>query len=124
MRIPDTIKQAARDLRKNMTPAEEILWNKLKAKRFMWKKFMRQFPLYVYTEDSWLDRYIIPDFICHENKIIIEVDGNIHDTGEIIQLDNVKNEIIERLWFEILRFKNEEILNNVDEVLIKIKTKI
>lgn len=124
MKIPDIIIQAARDLRKNMTPAEKTLWNELKAKKLEWHKFMRQFPLYVYTEDSWLDRYIITDFICHEYKLIIELDWNVHDLAEIITLDEIKEKLIDRLWFKILRFKNEEVLNDIDRVLEKIRREI
>lgn len=72
--IPDIIKEVSRKLRKNMTEAEKVLWEKLRAKRFLWKKFQRQSPIYVFTENSWLDRYIIVDFYFPELKLIIELD--------------------------------------------------
>lgn len=81
--IPDIIKITARDLRKNMTKAEKLLWKELKAKKLNWLKFWRQSPTFVYTENSWLDRYIIPDFLCSEYKLIIELDGSIHSKQDL-----------------------------------------
>jgi len=62
-----------------MTETEKILWNKLKSKQLKNIKFVRQMPVYVYTENSWLGRYIIPDFLCREFKLIIELDLSIHN---------------------------------------------
>ena len=116
-KIPDLIKQVSRNLRKNMTKCEIILWNELKSRKLNWKKFLRQFSIYVYTENSWLDRYIIPDFICKEYKIIIELDWNIHNLNEIYVLDKFKEKLLTKLWYKILRFKNIEIENNLQNVL-------
>ena len=99
MRIPDYIKEIARNLRKNMTPAEEIFWNRVRAGRLWGMKFQRQFPIYVFTEDSWLERFVIPDFVCFEKKLIIEIDGSIHNTEEIIELDTVKEKLLENMGF-------------------------
>jgi very-short-patch-repair endonuclease len=119
---PDIIKNAARTLRKNMTPAEIILWDWLRAKRFFWKKILRQSPLYVFTENTWLDRYIIPDFTCHSSKFIIELDGGVHDNIDIFTLDKEKEILVKNLWFSIIRFKNKEIFTNIENVLKKINT--
>jgi very-short-patch-repair endonuclease len=100
-----------------MTKSELILWEELKSRKLDWKKFLRQFSVYVYTENSWLDRYIIPDFICKEYKIIIELDWNIHDIEEIYLLDKYKEKLLQKFWYKILRFKNEEIKNNLEKVL-------
>lgn len=118
--IPDIIKNASRQLRKNMTNYEKLLWEKLRAKKFNWIKFQKQFCLYVFTEDSWLDRYIIPDFYCSKYKLIIELDWNIHDLKEIYKLDGAKEKILKKLWYKILRFKNEEVKSNIELVLEKI----
>lgn len=116
-KIPEIIIETSRKLRKEMTLTEDILWNKLKAKRFKNKKFVRQFPIYVYTEDSWLDRYIIPDFICREDNLIIELDWNIHNKKEVYELDKYKEKLLIQLWYKILRIKNEDIINNIDKSL-------
>jgi len=71
--IPEIIKIVARDLRKNMTESEKLIWEKIRNKK-LWYKFERQKPLYLYKENSGLDRYIIPDFICIELKLIIEIE--------------------------------------------------
>jgi leucyl-tRNA synthetase len=105
-----------------MTEAEKILWKELRAKRLNWLKFWRQNPIYVFTENSWLDRYIIPDFLCSEYKIIIELDWNIHDIDEIYILDKEKEKILGNIWYTIIRFKNQEIFNNISNVLQKIST--
>lgn len=122
--IPDIIKNASRDLRKNMTNSEKLLWEKLRAKKFNWIKFQKQFCLYVFTENSWLDRYIIPDFYCSEYKLIIELDWSVHDLKEVYRLDKSKEYIIENLWYKVLRFKNEEIVSDIEIVLEKIKENI
>jgi len=119
-KIPDIIKQTSRDLRKNMTEVEKVLWEKLRWRKLLDNKFLRQYPIFVYTENSWLDRYIIPDFVCKDKKVIIELDWSIHDLKEIYDLDKVKEELLKKLWYKVLRFRNEEIKNNLNQVLEKI----
>jgi len=119
-KIPDIIKQVSRDLRKKMTKSEVVLWNKLRAKKLLWKKFLRQYPIYVYTEDYWLERFIIPDFVCKEHKLVIELDWSIHDLKEIYLLDKIKENLLISNWFKVLRFKNNEILSDLQIVLEKI----
>ena len=92
--IPDIIKIASRELRKNMTESEKNLWEEIKARKLNWLKFWRQSPTYVFTEDSWLDRYIIPDFLCSEYKLIIELDWNIHNKKEVYLLDREKEKLL------------------------------
>ena len=89
MKIPDIIKETARDLRKNMTESEVILWSFIKWNK-LGAKFLRQKPIYVFTEDSGLDRFIIPDFYSFEKKIILEIDWSIHNLEEIYSLDMLK----------------------------------
>jgi len=120
MAIPDIIKQAARDLRKNMTPAEKALWEKIRRWSILGKQFQKQKPIFVYEEDSWFPRYIIADFICLEHKIIIEVDGSIHDIPEVLLLDRHKEKLLENRWYRVLRFTNKRILNDTKNVLDEI----
>ena len=123
MKIPDIIKEAAKKLRNNMTKSEVILWNHIK-KWTLWINFLRQKPIYVFTENNWLDRYLIPDFFCYEKKLIIEVDWSVHDLEEIYLLDIEKEKILNNLWYQIIRIRNEEINNNIINVLQKIKQNI
>ncbi len=120
MKIPEHIKQAAQKLRNNSTPAEVKIWNYIKNEK-LWVKFLRQKPVYVYTEDNWLDRFVIADFYCFEKKLILEIDGNIHDLEEVYELDKHKEKLLENLWYKVIRIKNEEVLSNIDWVLERIR---
>jgi very-short-patch-repair endonuclease len=68
----------AKELRKSMTEAEEILWKHLRNNKLNGLKFRRQHPLDIY----------IADFYCHQKKLIIEIDGGVHDTPEQEEYDN------------------------------------
>jgi very-short-patch-repair endonuclease len=103
-----------------MTLAEKILWEEIRRKKILWKIFYKQKPIFVYTENNWLDRYIIPDFVNLEDKIIIEIDWSIHKIKEVYELDKYKEKLLINLWFTILRFTNKEIYNNMNNVIEKI----
>ena len=112
-----TPKQRARQLRRNLTEEEKILWKKLRNRKFHGLKFLRQHPI-VYDEINGRVLYFIPDFYCSEAKTIIEIDGKIHDFQK--DYDDRREEILRNTGLKILRFKNEEI-KNISEVLKKIK---
>lgn len=120
MSIPKVITQASRDLRKNMTPAEVFLWSKVKDTS-LWMKVLRQKPIYVFTEDSWQERYIIADFYIPDYKIVIEVDGNIHYIPDVLELDKEKTKLLKQKWIQVLRFTNKEVFQNISLVLSRIK---
>lgn len=101
----------ARDNRKNPTEAENALWQMLRGKSIDYK-FRRQ---------HLIDRFIV-DFVCFEKGLIIEVDGGYHNTEEQQEADKQRSSILEGLGYNILRFSNEEVLANTDEVLAKIKS--
>lgn len=117
--IPESIKQAAKNLRNNSTKSEIILWNYLKQEQ-LGVKFLRQKPVFVFTEDAWWDRFIIADFYCPEYKLIIELDGSIHNIKEIYELDRKKEELVSKRWITVLRFTNRDIEKNIKAVLQKI----
>ena len=106
-----------------MTKSEVILWKFIR-NEFLEYKFLRQKPIYVYTENNWLDRFIIADFYCHSKKIVIEVDWNIHNLPEILELDLHKEKLLKKLGIKVIRIKNEEIFENINNVLEKIKQKL
>ena len=120
-KIPEIIKITARKLRQNSTEVEKILWNKVRNRQLDWRKFLRQFPIYIYTEYSWLDRFVIPDFVCKELKLIIELDWSVHEKVEVYNLDRQKEKLLQANWYTILRFKNQDILNNLDQVIQNIE---
>jgi very-short-patch-repair endonuclease len=95
--IPNEIIEIARNLRKNMTFSEKILWDKIRWWK-LWKKFLRQHPIYVFSEDSGLHRFIISDFYCKELNLIIEIDWEIHNIYEVSLLDREKEKILISGW--------------------------
>ena len=117
--IPNVIKEVSRELRKNMTESEGKIWLEIKNMKLGYK-FLRQKPIYLYSENNWQERYIIPDFCCFELKLIIEIDWNIHDKIEICILDRIKEELIKQKWFSIIRIQNQDIKNNINNVIKKI----
>jgi len=101
--------QKAEELRKNMTSAESIIWKHIHINP--WKlKFRRQHPI----------SNFIADFYCHSIKLIIEIDGDIHDVEEVKQYDSAREQSLKEFGLTILRFRNEEVFNNADAILEKI----
>jgi very-short-patch-repair endonuclease len=116
-----SITELCRELRKRQTPAENLLWQLLRNRNFNDKKFLRQHPVCV---EAIIGRvlFYIPDFYCHEAKLVIEADGPVHQYKK--QYDQNRDEVLAGLGLSILRFKNEEILNDIEDVLRKIKEKL
>ncbi len=105
------VKSVRDELKKEMTPAEKILWEHLRNKK-MGVKFRRQ---------HIIDFYI-PDFVSLSVKLIIEVDGKIH--LKRIKEDRERTRRLEILGYRVIRFRNEEIENNLIYVLTEIKMNI
>lgn len=103
--------ERARLLKENETHAEGILWEKLKGKQLDGYKFRRQHPI---------GRYIL-DFYCHGGKIGIEIDGAYHQDKLQQWMDNDRTQFLEELELQIIRFTNEEVLDQIEMVLEKIK---
>jgi very-short-patch-repair endonuclease len=97
----------AKNLRENMTNAELIFWNRVKNKQFHGLKFRRQHPIHKY----------IADFYCHKLKLIIEIDGDYHNTSEQKNYDILRTKDLNFQGIKILRFKNDEVENEIEEVL-------
>ncbi len=108
----------ARKLRRDMTEEEMILWQKLRGRKFLGLKFLRQHPI-IYDRINNEPKYFIPDFYCAEKKLVIEVDGKIHEFQK--ERDSRREEILMGAGLHILRFKNEEIGNDVFRVLREIE---
>ena len=99
-----------RGRRKNSTQAEDALWRELRGRKLLGLKFRRQHAL---------GRFVV-DFYCREAKLVIEVDGEVHD-GQRIE-DAVRQAYLESLGLRVLRFKNERILLARDEDLESISS--
>lgn len=118
---PELIKIAKmilRDLRRNATPAEKILWQKLRNKRFCNKKFYRQHPIFHDFEGK--ETFFVADFYCHQLKLIIELDGPIHKYK--LKEDKNRTEILNILGLDVIRFENEEVESDLDSFLGKLKS--
>lgn len=100
----------AKQMRKEPTEAENVLWNALRNKNIGYK-FRRQHPI---------ENYII-DFVCLDVWLIVEVDGGYHTDKEQAILDETRDEALAQIGFKTLRFTNQEVLSNIDNVLNKIK---
>ena len=112
------IKQYARNLRNNPTRAEAKLWPFLRKRQVGGRKFLRQHPVW-YQIDYRDIYYFIPDFFCYQEKMIIELDGEIHDFQ--MNRDKRRQAILENAGFIVLRFRNEE-LEDIPKVLARIES--
>jgi very-short-patch-repair endonuclease len=97
----------AYDLRNSMTDAEKALWERLRKRQLAGFRFRRQHPV---------NEFIV-DFFCYEKNLVIEVDGGVHNDKYQMERDNEKSIILNRLGLKVLRFRNEEIFNDMDSVL-------
>lgn len=110
-------KTFCRQLRKNSTQAENIFWERVRNRKFLKKKFYRQYP--IFYDLFGLESFFIADFYCHEEKIIIELDGEIHKYK--LKDDEKRTEILNQLGLKVIRFRNEEITKDLSDVLEKLK---
>ena len=100
----------AKALRQNQTEHERKLWQHLRGKRFAGFKFRRQQPM---------DHYIV-DFVCHQQQLIIELDGGQHGEDRVVIHDEKRTEYLERSGYQLLRFWNHEIMRQLPDVLDRI----
>ena len=109
-RIPPVLLEKARQLRRESTSAEVILWSCVRNRQLNGFKFRRQHNL---------GQFIV-DFYCHNAQLIIEIDGSIHQTPDQIQRDQQRDHWILQRGFKILRFTNSQVQRNLPQVLLKI----
>lgn len=102
----------ANALRKKSTAAEDLLWQLIRNRRIMGYKFRRQHPLKEY----------IADFYCHEALLVIELDRSIHELEHIKHYDQHRETLINELGITVLRFTNEAIFSEADQVIKTIET--
>ena len=101
------LKELARQLRNDSTKTEIFLWLKLKGKQMYGYDFHRQKPI---------DNYIL-DFFCYELMLGIEVDGYSHQFLEVYNNDGIKEKRMNELGIALLRFTDDEVLNEMENVL-------
>lgn len=109
----ESLKPRRRELRQNQTKTEEKLWWYLRGQK-LGAKFKRQHSIGGY----------IADFYCPEKKLIIEPDGEVHNTEESKEYDAIRDKYFTDLGYKVLRFKNSEVENEIEKVLSKIEEQL
>jgi very-short-patch-repair endonuclease len=104
--VPLVNRRNARRMRKTPTDAELKLWNELRAHRPMGLRFRRQMPISGY----------IVDFVCPSKKLIVEVDGSQHGSKAGARNDSIRDETLKSLGWTLLRFWNDDVIRDIDNV--------
>ena len=99
------VEQAARDMRRAPTQAEETLWSALRANQIAGLKFRRQHPV---------GRFVL-DFYCPACKLVVEVDGDVHDQQQ--ERDAARTQVLDAYGYRVLRFRNEQVLRELSSVV-------
>ena len=94
-------------MRHDATDAEHLMWQLLRAQRFMNLKFRRQ---------HVIEPYIV-DFYCHELDLVVELDGGQHNTDVVVAYDNERTQFLEALGLKVIRYWNDDVLNQTEVVL-------
>ena len=102
--------EIARNLRAHETQAEQFLWSRLCSNQ-LGVRFRRQHPIYDY----------VADFYCHSHRIVIEVDGSVHNSDQASFDDSVRSRAFEEFNIKVMRFTNNDVLFAIEEVIRKIK---
>ena len=100
--------QRAKELRREMTPAEKLLWEELRANK-----------LGVHFRRQQVIAGFIVDFYCHKSALVVEVDGDIHDLQQ--DEDARREKVLRELGLRIVRFKNDDVVRNLSAVVGKIE---
>ena len=106
---PDLFK-LAKEMLKNPTQSERVLWNILRKYRIKGFLFRQQHPIYIF----------IADFYCHKIKLVVEVDGDVHFNDESQEHDDGCTGEMEKFGIKVIRFTNEQVLYNQDIILKQI----
>ena len=110
MTVGPLARDRARELRRRQTPAELAMWVILRERRLEGLKFRRQYPIGIF----------IVDFCCRERKLVVELDGDIHDLDEQQAWDDNRDAYLRQQGFKVLRFRNKMIFDEPDKVLHQI----
>ena len=105
------LKPLARNLRSNMTDAEQLIWTKVRRKQISVCQFYRQ---------KNIGNYIV-DFYCPKAKLIVEIDGGQHYENDGIKKDLERDQYFQLLGFTVLRFSDIDVLKNVNGVVERIQ---
>ena len=104
--------EVARNLRQQETTAEDVLWRALRGRTLAGLKFRRQHPV----------GGVVLDYSCPDHYLGIEVDGSVHD--ELMERDAARTDYLAELGYRVIRFRNEEVMNELAAVLRRIREAI
>ena len=107
-RVTKEKQQRAKELRRDMTPAEKILWEELRANK-----------LGVHFRRQQVIQGFIVDFYCHKSALVVEVDGDIHDLQK--EEDIRREKALHELGLRIVRFGNDDVLKDLSTVVVRIR---
>jgi len=111
-------REIIRNLRKNSTPAEKIFWEAVRSRRLDGFRFIRQHPIRCYVDD--VKRTFIADFYCDAAKLVVEIDGPVHERQK--DYDELRTLAIEQKNLRVVRFTNDEVENHLQEFLDTLKS--
>ncbi|MFA7446376.1 MAG: class I tRNA ligase family protein, partial [Flavobacteriaceae bacterium] len=106
----ELLKENSHRNKNNPTETEKIMWELLKGKQLEGYKFRRQ---------HIIDNYIV-DFVCLSRRLVVEIDGGYHNDPQVKENDKIREDFLKKIGYEVLRFSNDEVLQNIDDVLDKI----
>lgn len=115
--LTEIAKTICRELRKNSTEAEKLLWNALRNRKLDGRKFLRQHPLFY--DVTGKESFFVADFYCHEERLVIELDGRYHKYR--LKEDEFRTDILNYSGLKVIRFNNEEVINNLKKIIEGIK---
>ena len=107
MKLNPQLLEYAKSMRHDATDVEHLMWQFLRAQRFMSLKFRRQ---------HIIEPYIV-DFFCHELGLVVELDGGQHNTDVGVAYDNGRAQFLEVLGLKVIRYWNDDVLNQTEVVL-------
>ncbi|MBL1258328.1 endonuclease domain-containing protein [Methylocystis sp. Sn-Cys] len=96
----------SRELRRDATSAEKIMWGRLRNRNLGGFKFVRQEPIGPF----------IADFVCRECKLVVEIDGETHSNQEEIAADVRRSDYLNAQGYQVIRFRNQQVYENADAV--------
>jgi very-short-patch-repair endonuclease len=107
------VTELCRKLRNRPTEAEVQLWEALRKRQINGSKFLRQYPIFI--AQAGIQYFYIADFYCAKFKLVVEVDGPIHEFKKEYDLN--RDLVINSLGIKVIRFKNDEVINRIEDVI-------
>ncbi len=109
---PGYVRQLAKEMRRDPTPAEDLLWQHLRRNRVIGCKFYRQYPI---------GRYIA-DFCCPDKGLIIELDGKVHESERNTAYDKIRDRTLACEGMTVIRFQNDQVIQDINNIITRIET--